>query len=444
MPMGTTRSIRSTSARAILWTTGATLLATLVAVLVVELSVFRKEFETQLGVLGQMTSMYAMPALEFDDPAAGEEALEVLRANPQVVFAVIVNPSGRVFATVGNVPADAASSLGGREGLNAGSGYLDWTQKIQSEGGPLGTLVIRASTARIYTDLVEITFVVLLIGCIAMALAWLAASRMSDRLVGPLEELAKASEAMSQGDLATAMDIDVDRDDEVGTLASTFTGMRRHLRELVTRVGESVVSVSNETERLSEASEAMFAEARKQEVAASETTESIERMSSSVWQVGSIAESLAETAADSSRATTEIDAAVERAAASIDRVFESADSAASSVLEMTAAIRQIGEERGPPGRSDGIHDRVDGGPSRVRLGRRRQRPAHVHVDPAGHRECAARRSRRGRGDRRHARDREQLRRTREDHLRAGRAQPVDPRRAPGHRRRRRADEPARP
>ena len=336
-------SIRSTSARAILWTTGATLLATLVAVVLVEANSSRQGFQTQLSVLGEITATYATPALEFDDPAAGHEALGALKRNPAVTFAALLDTHGKVFATVGTPPAELGGALGAVDGFASGSGYVDWTQPVASESGRLGTLVIRASTGRLFREITEVIVAVVLIGCLAMAMAWLAASRMSDRLVGPLAELARASEAMSGGDLTAALDLDLDREDEVGTLGAAFVGMRNHLRELVTRLGESVVAVNGEAGRLGEASEAMFAEARKQESAASETTESIERMSSSVWQVGSIAESLAETAADSSRATTEIDAAVERAAASIDRVFESADSAASSVLEMTAAIRQIGE-----------------------------------------------------------------------------------------------------
>ena len=230
-------------------------------------------------------------------------------------------------------------------GVTFHSSHVDWVRPITArnarKGGVIGILVIRADTSRLTDSITELISIVVAIAACAMAGAWLISARLREHIAAPLAELARSSEAISNGDLSAS--IEIEWDDEVGLLANAFGRMRGRLRDLVAQLRESALAVSGEASRLGEASDAMFVEARRQESAASETIESIERMSASVLQVSSTAETLAETAADSNRAVGEIDSAVEHAAHSIERVSESADSTASSVLQMTAAIREIAE-----------------------------------------------------------------------------------------------------
>ncbi len=337
-----TRSIRSVLARAIIWTTGAALAVTLVVVGMLEWRLFQSEQTARLDSLGSVISAYSVPAFEFDDPQAGEEALAALGASGDVVFAALLRPSGEVFATYGAIPAGLdLQDLSAMKGTNFHTSFVDWVRPIAREKRLVGSLVIRADTSGLVTSIIELIAIVATIAAVAMAGAWLIAARLRENIVGPLDELARNSEAMSDGDLSAT--VEIVRDDEVGVLASAFGTMKSRLRDVVSQVRESALAVNGEASRLGEASEAMFAEARRQETAATETIESIERMSSSVLEVSTTAESLSETAAESNRAMSEIDAAGEQASHNIERVFESSDSAASSVLQMTAAIRQIAE-----------------------------------------------------------------------------------------------------
>jgi methyl-accepting chemotaxis protein len=336
------RSIRSVLARAIIWTTGATLAVTLVVVCALEWRLFQNEQETRLNSIGGVIAAYSVTAFEFDDPMAGDEALAALAASGDVIFAVLLRPSGEEFASYGSVPNGLdVRELAATPGSNVSTAFVDWSRPIESGDKQVGSLVIRADTSALIRSIMELIAIVLAIAAIAMVVAWFIAARLRENIVSPLDELARTSEAMSDGDLSA--EIEIVRDDEVGVLASAFGTMKNRLRVVVSQVRESALAVHGEATRLGDASEAMFAEARRQEAAASETIESIERMSSSVLEVSTTAESLAETAADSNRAMSEIDAAVEHASHNIERVFESSDSAASSVLQMTAAIRQIAE-----------------------------------------------------------------------------------------------------
>ncbi len=336
------RSIRSDLARAIILTTGGTLFVTLLVLSSMEYFRFRSQIETEVVSLGGVVSAYSIPAFEFDDPAAAEEALAALGANESVTYAALLARDDTVFATYGSIPGDVDPvGLARTPGVVFSGGLVDSVMEIASDGRTLGTLVVRAETSKLTQAMLELFFVVLLISIAGLAAAWISAARLRESIATPLDQLARTSEAISNGDLSES--IQVDREDEVGALATAFGTMRDRLRDLVSQVSESAISVNGEASRLADASDAMFSEARRQESAATEMIESVERMSASVLEVSTTAESLSETAASSNRAMAEIDSAVEHASHNIDRVFESSDSAASSVLEMTAAVRQIAE-----------------------------------------------------------------------------------------------------
>jgi len=342
MANGSHRSIRSDLARAIVWTTGGALVATLLVLSAVEYNRFQSEVENRLESLSGVISAYSIPAFEFDDPNAAAEALAALSASPDVTYAALLANDQTLFATYGTPPTGVdPRTLAKTPGVTFRTGSVDSVQTIRSDGRTVGTVLIRAETSRLVQSMIEIFSVVLAIAIFGTIGAWFTAARLRESIAMPLDQLARTSEAMRNGDLTAV--IDVEREDELGALAKAFSGMKDRLRDIVAQVRESAISVNGEASRLADASEAMFGEARRQETAASDTIESIERMSASVLEVSSTAESLSETAEHANRAMSEIDGAVEHASHNIDRVFESADSAASSVLEMTAAVRQIAE-----------------------------------------------------------------------------------------------------
>ncbi len=145
------RSIRSALARAILWTTGGALAATLVVVGVLEWRLFQSEQESRLDAIGAVAASYSVAALEFDDPVAGAEALAALGASRDVTFAAILRPRGEVFATYGSLPGgDDVKKLARVVGVTFHSSHVDWVRPITArnarKGGVIGILVIRADT----------------------------------------------------------------------------------------------------------------------------------------------------------------------------------------------------------------------------------------------------------------------------------------------------------
>ena len=131
-----TRSIRSVLARAIIWTTGAALAVTLVVVGMLEWRLFQNEQTGQLDSLGSVISAYSVPAFEFDDPLAGEEALAALGASGDIVFAALLRPSGELFATYGAIPAGLdIQDLSAMQGTNFQASFVDWVRRLPARSG---------------------------------------------------------------------------------------------------------------------------------------------------------------------------------------------------------------------------------------------------------------------------------------------------------------------
>jgi methyl-accepting chemotaxis protein len=335
-----TESIRRALTRAIVLTTGSALLLSLVGLVALQLVFFPREAESRLAPLGSVVAVYSEPAIYFDDEESGEEALAALAANPEVVFGAIVLDGGRIFATYGDVPdAAALVAIANESGLHVSGTRIDWVREVGGAGTANGRLVLRADMTSLVAEVARTAALLAGVGVLSLIAAVFIGARLRERIAGPLSELAGTADAMASGDLSTP--VAIDRRDEIGLLADAFGSMGASLRELVSQVRGSVLAVSAEAMRLGDASQAMFADAQRQESTAADTIRALERVGASVREMSDTVDSLAESASESNGAMSEIDNAVKDSARNIEQLFEAADGAASSVLEMSAAVRQI-------------------------------------------------------------------------------------------------------
>jgi methyl-accepting chemotaxis protein len=341
MSPGDTRgSLRQGLARAMLLTTGGSLVASLLALVGLQVVLAPRDVEQRLGGMGDVIALYSMPAVEFDDPEAGHEALSALAAIPEASFGLLLRPNGDVFASWGEVPQGlSGAALAAQPGLTLSASHADWTRSLEHDGRLLGTLVIRARLSALFSRILATTAILVGICLGALVVAFLIATRLRENLARPLAELAASAEALAAGDLSGS--VRVERDDELGALAQSFERMAESLRGLLSQASTSTAALSGEAGRLAEAGASMSEEARRQEGAAAATADSIGRLESSLGEVSATARSLADGAAESNAAMTEIDTSVAQAARDIERLFDTADGAASSVVQMSAAVRQI-------------------------------------------------------------------------------------------------------
>ena len=168
---------------------------------------------------------------------------------------------------------------------------------------------------------------------VAALVALLLGNRLQRAISRPLADLAESAEAVAGGDLRTQ--VDIDSNDEIGTLARAFNGMAQGLRALIGEVHENTNSVRVVTDGLLTASEAMIHEGQRQEQAVEDAAESIEGVTGSISDVNKNAERLADSANETSSSILQMDGAVNEIAGNMDHLSESVEMSSSSAVEMT-------------------------------------------------------------------------------------------------------------
>src|ERR1044072_3983030 len=93
------KTVRGKLLQLLLVTTGVALLMTGLAMMASDAYTFRARAASDLDAQADLLSLAVAPALQFDDPGAATEYLQLLKARPSVKSAAIYTTKGGLFAT---------------------------------------------------------------------------------------------------------------------------------------------------------------------------------------------------------------------------------------------------------------------------------------------------------------------------------------------------------
>jgi len=333
-------SIRRSLVRSILLTTGIALVISSATSVVLEVVRYRDAAEASLVTLGRVVGSYSRAALDFDDRRAGRESLAALADEPDVEAAALYDAQGRRFAHYrreaggSGLPDRVASPGMHREGDR-----LRYVAPIGDPEHPSGWVYVERELPGLVEAMWTTLATVAGVMGIALLVASIVASRLREQIATPLEELARSAAAMQGGDLTVGARLE--RDDEFGVLAESFDRTREALGSLVAQVRENALAMSEDARVLLRESEALRAQARRQDEVVSATASSAERVGASAREVRDTVENLASTTTETSSSVIELEATARRIDEHMDALFVTVDAAASSISEMSAAVRQI-------------------------------------------------------------------------------------------------------
>jgi signal transduction histidine kinase len=216
----------------VLATTASALLIMGVAMALYDLHTFRQSWVVDLTAQADILGLAAAPALEFEDPGAAVEYLELLTAKPNVIGAAIYTANGAVFAAYRanghkSVEFPAIPDL---DGYAIDGSEIKLFKRIVSDREILGTVYLRAryGMAGRLLDYLGIT-------AAAVALSLLAAVLISRQLqksvTRPIMEITTvARSVMERRDFSSRAPKTTN--DEIGVLVDAFNGM---LAEIASR-----------------------------------------------------------------------------------------------------------------------------------------------------------------------------------------------------------------
>jgi len=166
---------------------------------------------------------------------------------------------------------------------------------------------------------------------IALAVSLVQALMISASLLSAIKKVVTAAEEISDGNLA--IDVDVKRRDEIGTLAEAFQKMASRLAETVASVQRAADQVSGGSEQLSATAEQLSQGATEQAASAEEVSASMEQMGSNIKQN-----------ADNSQQTEKIATKAASDAAISGEAVGEAVSAMTAIAEKITIIEEIARQ----------------------------------------------------------------------------------------------------
>lgn len=226
--------------RRMTWTnmlvSGAALILACASFIGYDLVSFRQATVYNLSIQAQIAGSNAVSAILFDDQSSAEKTLSALRASPNIISAGILTLDGRPFAgysrdQVKGIPALPALQSGEVQAYRFGGGKVLLVRSILFEGKPTGIIYIESGMQALYARLrlyAEISAIVL---AVSLLVALLIAPIFQREISGPIIQLAKIAQRVSEDKNYSVRAPKASSRDEVSVLVEAFNGMLSQIQE---------------------------------------------------------------------------------------------------------------------------------------------------------------------------------------------------------------------
>jgi methyl-accepting chemotaxis protein len=320
----------------------------LVSILVALLAVFavlgatismqeRRAFFEELGRKGTSLSKFlarisAAPLLSYDFAYLESSVKEVAAGDPDIVYAVIEDQSGKPVTT-------------GRAESSDKKNILEFTSPILQGAQQIGTVRIGITTARVYRSLQRLQTTVALLCLVTLGVISLLVFVLFRVLAkNPLNRLNDVVGRIASGDLTQL--VESGSRDEIGSLFGSVRVMEETLRGIVMSVRAAFGDLEVVSRDIADVSHRIADGSAGQTGAVATVSSSIEEMNASIKSVVGSVEHLFALAGESSSAMLEMSASVEQVAGNADGLSASVERTSASIGQMTASIRSVAENVG--------------------------------------------------------------------------------------------------
>ncbi len=184
-----------------------------------------KSIAAKAQSVAQMTAFSISSAVFFEDQEAAQEALQGARQNQDLVYVVVLDESGDVFAVFNRDKAEEANYLKTKNDhpVSPDGSLFQISTNIFGNGRNIGRLYLGLSLEDLQAEVNRSRTAIALISAAIFIIGMLAALAISSLITGPLSQIVRTVQHISQGDLSQRTAIS--SRDEVGHLAKAFNLM---------------------------------------------------------------------------------------------------------------------------------------------------------------------------------------------------------------------------
>ena len=250
-PLWRRTTVRARLMRLVLLTTVLAVWVAGIAMLSVDVSMYRKSLVSELSTEASILALSTAAALEFDDKPVAERNLSALEARAGVLAAALYTARGALFASYvrpGNQPPPAVLRMGS---LRIGGDQAELVQPVRRGGETVGYIYLRGRYDLV-SRIAAYVGIFVLVTLLSLAVAFLFASRLQARITRPLELMAGvAREIVSRRDYS--LRAEKTSEDETGVVVDAFNNMleavqasSQALREADRRKDEFLATLAHE------------------------------------------------------------------------------------------------------------------------------------------------------------------------------------------------------
>ncbi|MFZ2490948.1 MAG: HAMP domain-containing methyl-accepting chemotaxis protein [Thermoanaerobaculia bacterium] len=283
---------------------------------------------------------------EFGDAAAVKEVFKGAENDPDLSFLVLLDESGRQFATFSRnqaIPQVRQLEGGVKSKQELTRDRLTVRRSVTTQTGVHGTLVAGFSTDRIVAERRRNQLMALPVG-LALLVPGLAVTLLIARYVSRrLDRLAALAQRVAEGDLTIATDRAVERNgkDEIERLTGAFYFMAANLKLTIRKVIESEGTLSSVSQNVSRRSTQMITGVDQQRAALDNAYETIERLNTAISEISSHVDKLKEAAELTSTAILEMVASQTEIASRTEHLADSVNQTSAATAQTVTAIREV-------------------------------------------------------------------------------------------------------
>lgn len=218
-------------------------------------------------------------------------------------------------------------------------------------------LVIGVPKAELFEDIAHFNKINIGISIAVLLALVLIILYVANSVVRPVRHIGLVAEKVADGDLSHNLETGSFRNDELGSLANSFTNMIINLRSLIKQVSASTDQVAASSEELTASAEQSAQAANQvaiaiteiangsgeQLAAANDTAAVVQQMSASIQQTAVNTNEVAGQSAKAAEKANEGNAAVEKAVTQMTRLEQTVNTSANIVAELGERSKEIGK-----------------------------------------------------------------------------------------------------
>jgi signal transduction histidine kinase len=211
--------------KVILITCSVVLFLTYASYFIYEYFTYRQVTRTQLSTLGKIVAANSTAALAFDSRTDAREILDALKAEKNILAAVLYDEKGNLFAKYpADITIDKIPEKPGKDGYMFTDYHLEGYEAVTQLDKRLGTLYIQFDMAGMYARLRLYGLIAFLVIAVCFLVAYFLSNRLQQTISNPILELAQTARMVSDHH-DYSVRAEKSGDDEIGLLTDAFNHM---------------------------------------------------------------------------------------------------------------------------------------------------------------------------------------------------------------------------